>query len=385
MKRLVDSSRVTYGSKITDHIWSDNNGQLICRDVIIARTGKYQYLESEIEEDGDPNKVVDVYRTDDEVFSPIAIASFENKPFCNDHPDDDVDCDNYKELSCGFIRDIRRGQGDLSNCLICDIVVTDPEVIELIKSGEKRELSLGYNCNIEKDNNGRYIQTHIRGNHLALVDSGRAGIATIRDSCNKINKNLGGYQTVLRRKNTLPKIKRMIYDDDEVGEIEVEEVKDDEDEVKNETVGDDDVAPVWATELSTKLDKVLSMLGGNQTIGDDDEVVEDDDEEVVEDDDEVESEITKDDDEVVEDDDDEVVEDDDEDVVEDDDDELLDADDIVETPVKTSDRKSSRYKDSSRTYSKFVKTKDTSSTNNKRKEIENSFKNRYKNAIKGGR
>ena len=157
--RIIDSNRVTYGTKLTDRLWEDSNGQLICRDAIIARTGSYDYLESEILEDGDKNKIVKVFRTDDEVFDPVSIASFENKPFVDDHPQEDVSPENFRELSKGYMRDVRRGTGELSNCLICDIVVTDPETIEEIKSGRKRELSLGYDTRIiNKD--GKYILLH---------------------------------------------------------------------------------------------------------------------------------------------------------------------------------------------------------------------------------
>ena len=56
---LSDSSnRVTYGTKISDRIWKDNNNQLICRDCIIARTGFYDYLESDVVEGGDPNRLL---------------------------------------------------------------------------------------------------------------------------------------------------------------------------------------------------------------------------------------------------------------------------------------------------------------------------------------
>ena len=249
------SSRVTYGTKISDRIWKDNNNQLICRDCIIARTGFYDYLESDVVEGGDPNKIVKVYRSPEEVFDPVSIASFENKPFCNDHPDVDVTPENARELQCGFIRNVVRGKGDLSNCLMCDIIVTDPDVINLIETGEKRELSLGYDTNIV-EKNGNYEMTNIRGNHLALVDSGRAGCATIRDNAIRFNKKSGG-------KEMFNKFNTKLYDDDE-DIIEVEEIKPEEavEEVPAEDCGtiptqhDDDSL----VEVLNKLDEILSLL-----------------------------------------------------------------------------------------------------------------------------
>lgn len=213
-----NDKRVTYGSKITDRIWKDNNGQLICYDCVLSRTGYYDYLESDIKVDGDPTKIVKVYRTPEEVFDPESLASFENKPFCNDHPDEDVTTKNARELQCGYVRNVRRGEGDLSDCVIADIVVTDQDVINLILSGEKRQLSLGYDSIIEKDANGRYLMKKIRGNHLALVDEGRAGCATIRDKA----INLGGKSKM--PKSLFKTSKTKLYDEDI---IEVEELDED--------------------------------------------------------------------------------------------------------------------------------------------------------------
>ena len=259
--RIIDN-RLTFGHKITPRIWEDNSGYLICYDCILARTGSYDYLESEIMQDGDPNKIVKVYRTPEEVFSPEAIASFENKPFCNEHPQDDVTPENYKDLMVGTIRNIRRGTGNLENCLVGDVIVFDPEVQELIKSGEKRELSLGYNTDIIQDQSGRYVMTNIRGNHLALVDSGRAGCATIRDSAKSLNK-LGGQNGMKNIRNG-KKFKYKMLDED------VYEVVDAEPEEELDVIEDDDISteevPAPVTEEPVhdddddKMSQVLDML-----------------------------------------------------------------------------------------------------------------------------
>ena len=225
---FINDNRLTFGHKITPRIWQDNSGYLICYDCVLARTGSYDYLESEVIENGNPDKIIKVYRTPEEVFSPEAIASFENKPFCNEHPEDDVSPQNYKDLMKGTIRNVRRGQGELENCLVGDVVVFDPEVIDLIKSGEKRELSLGYNTDIITDANGKYIMTNIRGNPLALVDSGRAGCATIRDSANSLNK-IGG-NNKMSKIRTPGKKYRYKYLDEDVFEV-VEDAEPDGDEV----------------------------------------------------------------------------------------------------------------------------------------------------------
>ena len=64
----------------------------------------------------------------------------------------------------------------MSNFLVADILVRDPIVINEIESGAKREVSAGYECEyVERD--GKIYQTAIRGNHVALVQAGRAGSA----------------------------------------------------------------------------------------------------------------------------------------------------------------------------------------------------------------
>ena len=53
-------------------------------------------------------------------------------------------------------------------------MVRDPIVIDEIKSGVKREISSGYECEYVEEN-GKIYQKNIRGNHVALVQAGRAG------------------------------------------------------------------------------------------------------------------------------------------------------------------------------------------------------------------
>ncbi len=161
-----------YGSKISNNMTELSDGCLMCSNVPIARTGVYKYLREELGLDG--SGVVDVYRTDEEVFDKTAIASFEGKAFTDTHPNEDVTADNWSIYSKGDIRNVRRGTGDFSNCLVADIIVRDPIVINEIQSGAKREISSGYDCEyVEQD--GKIYQRNIRGNHVALVQAGRAG------------------------------------------------------------------------------------------------------------------------------------------------------------------------------------------------------------------
>lgn len=165
-------ARAYYGSKISDNITELSDGCLACFNVPIARTGTYRYLREELGLEG--NGIVEVHRTENEVFDETAIASFEGKAFTDTHPSVDVTADNWSIYSKGDVRNVRRGKGDKSHLLLADIIIRDPVVINEIMSGAKREISAGYECEyVEK--NGEYYQTNIRGNHVALVQSGRAG------------------------------------------------------------------------------------------------------------------------------------------------------------------------------------------------------------------
>jgi hypothetical protein len=150
------------------------NGFLVCKNVPIARTGTQDYQGSELGIAERPDDMFPVHREESEVFSPAALASFEGVSFVDDHPSNDVTVDNASYLSRGFVKDVRRGDGDDSDKVIADIIVTDPNLIAEIEGG-KREISCGYKCDYVADESGNIYQRNIRGNHVALVGKGRAG------------------------------------------------------------------------------------------------------------------------------------------------------------------------------------------------------------------
>jgi len=174
-------SKAYFGSRISDHIIKTPEGFLICKDVPIARTGTQQYRGCEF---GGPvaDGIYNVQRPEAEVFDRAAVASFEGKPVCDEHPEEDVTPDNYGRYMKGVCRDVRRGDGDLSNCLVADLVIYDADLINKIEAG-KREISCGYDCLWNPTSDSSYDQLEIRGNHVAVVDRGRAGHkVAIRDT-----------------------------------------------------------------------------------------------------------------------------------------------------------------------------------------------------------
>lgn len=177
-------SKAYFGSRISDHLIKTPEGFLVCKDVPIARTGAQQYRGSEFGAP-DSERVYDVQRPESEVFDRAAVASFEGKPVCDEHPQEDVTPANYGQYMKGVCRDVRRGDGDLANCLVADLLIYDADLIQKIEAG-KREISCGYDCLWNPTGDSSYDQLEIRGNHVAVVDRGRAGHkVAIRDAADK--------------------------------------------------------------------------------------------------------------------------------------------------------------------------------------------------------
>lgn len=178
--------KILINERLSEHRYKTPEGYLICTDSILARTGKQKYRKNEIFKDSDDETEIEVDRTEDEVFSPQTLASFENKPITVEHPDEDVNVHNYKEYAVGFIRDVRRGDANGQPVMLGNLVITDEQTIQEIENGEHTELSCGYDCDIADEPNP--CQRNIRGNHVALCECGRAGIARIVDSTCDANR-----------------------------------------------------------------------------------------------------------------------------------------------------------------------------------------------------
>lgn len=146
-----------------------------------ARTGVYQYGGREVDPDNKhglrDTAVVNVIRDEASVFDERAVRSFIGKPITNDHPAEAVTAANWRDhargVNMGAIRD-----GDH---LAFDLVLMDQAAIADVDAG-KVELSNGYACDLEFGTftaaDGTVCQarqTNITGNHIALVDRGRAG------------------------------------------------------------------------------------------------------------------------------------------------------------------------------------------------------------------
>lgn len=146
-----------------------------------ARTGVYQYSGAEVDPDNKhglrDQTVVNVLRDDAAVFDKRAVHSFIGKPITDDHPTEAVTADNWRDHSRGAIMGAIR-DGDH---LAFDLILMDAATIAKVESG-KAELSNGYSAALEfgdfKGPGGEVCpvrQSSITGNHIAIVDRGRAG------------------------------------------------------------------------------------------------------------------------------------------------------------------------------------------------------------------
>lgn len=155
------------------------DGFLACR-ARAAKAGIYDYAAFEVggtERGFKATDTVKVYRPAEEVFAADSVASFLAKPVTNNHPAEAVTADNWKQhargVNMGALRD--------GEYLAFDLVIMDGALIADVDAG-KRELSNGYSCVLDwtagtTPEGLAYdaIQRNIRGNHIAVVDKGRAG------------------------------------------------------------------------------------------------------------------------------------------------------------------------------------------------------------------
>lgn len=265
--------RVFYGSRLSDNMTLTPEGYLICLNVPIARTGSQQYLRSELGLlNGDTNSIVDVMRTEAEVFAPATIASFEGKPVTDDHPPVSVTAENIVAYGNGHAQNIRRGTGEESDLLLADLVINAPKLIQEIQNG-RREISCGYDCEYMQDEQGRLYQSSIRGNHVAVVPAGRAGHrVAIKDSDeSKNSKNEErGKPKMANTKNNPSFIARLFSR--AVKDMEPEEVAEAVDEIQQAAAAADETpaTPAAATDNNAQqqagdndpMTKLLDAISG---------------------------------------------------------------------------------------------------------------------------
>ena len=140
----------------------------------------------------DPKKVYQIYRPAEEIEK--AVDTFNGLPLSLDHWEMDA-ANMPKDKIVGSLgTDAAFDAPYLTNSL----TVTDADAIKRINSGEFRDLSAGYLCDVEMQDgifDGKHydgVMKNIRGNHVALVREGRAGHdVRVADSAMEGGENMG--------------------------------------------------------------------------------------------------------------------------------------------------------------------------------------------------
>jgi hypothetical protein len=136
----------------------------------LTRSGIFVYRDAK-------GNTVRELRPPEEVMHPDALASFALVPVTNEHPPEALTADNAKQYSVGSVSESVVADGDKVRAAL---MITDASAIEALEAG-RSELSCGYTADVVIEpgiwQGQRYDakQTNIRGNHVALVDAGRAG------------------------------------------------------------------------------------------------------------------------------------------------------------------------------------------------------------------
>lgn len=157
----------------------------------LSRMGVQKYRARELRgQDGQqifsdkgPDDFVFIHRPEAEVLADESVASFENLPITDGHPDpmrypNGVTPATYKELAVGHVRDCRAGK---DGYLHGRVFIRDEKAVQAVMSG-KSQLSCGYGFDCEKKpgiapDGQAYdgVMRNIRGNHLAAVYVARGG------------------------------------------------------------------------------------------------------------------------------------------------------------------------------------------------------------------
>lgn len=147
----------------------------------IARVGLQEY------EDDDGTTHMEL-RTPEEVFDPESMASFHMVAVTNEHPPIMLDDKNTGQYQRGQVGENVRKLDE--TWLGATMMLTDGDTVRSVESGSLAQLSNGYTAVLvaiselaaevaaaltAKWGAFKFLQTKIRGNHLALVSSARAG------------------------------------------------------------------------------------------------------------------------------------------------------------------------------------------------------------------
>lgn len=253
---------------------------MLCLNVPIARTGMMEYGAGETPLEVGPNGIVKITREKSEVFRPQTIASFQGKSVTIKHPEDFVAPENWQDLTHGVVQNVRASDekdDDGEDVVLADLLITSKMAIGLVNNG-LREVSCGYEAEYEQTGEGEGKQLNIVGNHIALVEQGRAGTAyAINDHKREEDLDM---KTLAEIKAALLSLGKTI---DEASAGQTASTKKDE-MVKDKEAYDELIKAV--KDLSDKVEGMKSGKDEDKPAKKDDKDAKDEDEEESEDDEE---------------------------------------------------------------------------------------------------
>jgi len=139
----------------------------------VTRVGVLEY------EDAEGNRWGE-FRPADEVFAEDSLATLRGAPLTDLHPPKLVTPETWKRVAIGHVGDDVRRDGDF---VAASVIVQDGLAVERVQAGERREVSCGYECDLDETpgvHEGtpyQRVQRGIRYNHLGIGPEGwgRAG------------------------------------------------------------------------------------------------------------------------------------------------------------------------------------------------------------------
>ena len=254
----------------------DDNGFLHVEKSPLTRVQVAPYYGKEIagwrELGLDPEKIYHAYRPPEELSSPETIQSINGIPIHLEHHDDHGAPEN-KQTRVGTTGTDGAFEAPF---LVNSLHIYDKDARSRIEDGSMRELSLAYTFEPDftpgETPDGEkydYVQRKIRANHLALVETGRAGPEVrVRDS-NKDFLNMEKDDAVEQAEVTLAKAIIDLHSVDPNGKI-VDGAQDDDKDAMIQKIIDGLKAKGLTDEEAEKLKTTLSDLAYSQATGDED-------------------------------------------------------------------------------------------------------------------
>lgn len=239
----------------------DEKGWLLVKDNPILKAGVFDYAGSEIPQATDKNKIYKVYRTKESIEQ--SADSFKLVPILDDHTflgdgenGEKIDKANWG----GIVGQNLRMDGDT---LKADIKFYTSSIVDKINNGTI-ELSPAYTCTFLEESgsfngvNYDFIQEVGTGNHIALVQKGRAGtLVAVQDKSTAAQDD--STTTTKGRKMTLEEIieaLKNLSDEDKAKLSEALTVKAEDEEEKKDEIKTEDSEEETKTEDDGEDDQV---------------------------------------------------------------------------------------------------------------------------------